>query len=102
MPPVVYVLYKRPFQPETLAIVRCLERRCAIGEYDPENRSHRNGNIYRAKFCVERNHPEWVTELPSIKDLLTGERFVGLSECIRFYECAFDVGNLTELLRDAA
>jgi hypothetical protein len=70
-----YVLYKRPFQPETLAIVRYLEKRCAIEsgrEYDPENRTHRNGNVYRAKFCVERNYPEWVTELPSIEYRSTG------------------------------
>ena len=86
----MYVLYKRPFQPETLAIVRYLERRDrSESEYDPENREHRNGDIYRPKICVERNYPEWVTELPSIKDLSTGSCYIGLSECVRFYERTF-------------
>jgi hypothetical protein len=64
-----YTLYKQPVQIETLAIVQYLKFQGIHAE---------------PSLIVERNHPNWVTELPSII-ASNGERFLGLSECVKFY-----------------
>ena len=66
-----YTLFKNPVQLDTLAIVQYLHS-CGV-QAEPAQ-------------CIERCHPAWVTQLPSIEDHTTGERFVGLIECERFYE----------------
>lgn len=43
-------------------------------------------------YCIERNHPTWVTELPSIE--CNGQRFIGLYACITFYECMTGIHDL--------
>lgn len=66
-----YTLYKNPVQLDTLAIVQFL---------------HSIGVRAEPSRCIERCHPAWVTQLPSIMDDTTGEVFVGLHECERFFE----------------
>ena len=66
-----YTLFKNPVQLDTLAIVQYL---------------HSCGVKAEPSRCIERCHPAWVTQLPSIEDDTTGERFVGLLECVHFYE----------------
>lgn len=68
-----YTLHKHPVQLDTLAIVQYL---------------HSSGVRAEPARCVERCHPEWVTELPAIEVDATSERFVGLDACVRFYERA--------------
>jgi hypothetical protein len=66
-----YTLYKNPIQLDTLAIVQYLH---SLGvRADPSR-------------CIERCHPAWVTQLPTILDHVTFEMFEGLRECERFYE----------------
>ena len=73
-----HVLYKEPVQLETLAIVRYLMSvRIDL----------------RPRACVERNHPQWATELPAIEDG-AGNRHVGLRACVAFYESASGVEGL--------
>lgn len=67
----MYVLLKKPIQKETLKIVRWLNAQ---------------GINAQPARIVERNYPEWVTELPSIEVIETEERHVGLRECIAFYQ----------------
>jgi hypothetical protein len=64
-----YILYKHPIQKDTLAIVQYL---------------HARGILLLPLVCIERNHPDWVTELPSIET--EHSRYKGLKECIEFYE----------------
>lgn len=64
-----YILYKLPIQKETLAIVQYL---------------HARGILLLPSACIERNHPEWVTELPSIQT--EHDKYVGLTQCLRFFE----------------
>ncbi len=65
-----YVLFKHPLQLDTLSIVRFL--------------CHKGHNDMRPVRCIERNHPAWAHDLPSI-ELASGERYVGLGSCIQFY-----------------
>jgi hypothetical protein len=65
-----YVLYKNPIQIDTLAVVQYL---------------YYNGKDVLPSACIERNHPDWVTELPAI-ETYDGIRYVGIWECMRFYE----------------
>lgn len=66
-----YTLYKNPIQLDTLAMVQYL---------------HSLGVKANLSRCIERCHPAWVTQLPTIVDDVTGEVFEGLHECERFYE----------------
>ena len=73
-----YILYKNPIQLETLAIVQYL---------------HSIGCDVRPFTCIERNHPDWVTELPSIET--NSKKYIGLNQCISFYE---EISNFKNLL----
>lgn len=76
----MYVLYKKPVQVDTLAIVRYL--------------FHEHGFDARPSMCIERAHPAWVTELPSIMDLDDDSVHVGFEECVKYFEKVSGVGNL--------
>lgn len=76
-----YILYKQPIQYETLHIVQYL---------------HFLGIAVRPLICVEREHPSWVSDLPSILIPSTGERFIGLDECVQFYEQVSGVNGVLE------
>lgn len=73
-----YILYKNPVQLDTLAIVHYL-----FSEKNIDLSPH---------VIFERNHPNWVSSIPSI--LYDDEKFIGLSECIRFYEKYSGITNL--------
>lgn len=77
-----YILYKNPVQIDTLEIVQYLH---SLGY-------QRTTPLY----CVERNHPKWVTELPSI-ETEKGDRYVGLSSCVKYYEDIYHLTNLWNL-----
>lgn len=79
---IAYVLYKRPVQPETLLWVRWLFHACGIDA--------------RPSVIVEREHPGWVTSLPSIKDLDDGKTYVGLDACVQFLEHKTGVRDIVE------
>lgn len=66
-----YILFKQPIQYETLSIVQYL---------------HSVGRTILPKYCIERNHPEWITELPSIFVPETSEHYSGLERCVCFFE----------------
>ena len=65
-----YILYKNPTQLDTLYIVQYL---------------YYMGVKLTPRYCIERNHPCWVSELPSI-ETSNGEKYIGLESCIAFYE----------------
>lgn len=66
-----YILYKKPIQYETLYIVQYL---------------HYLGIKLEPQYCIERNHPSWITMLPSIYVSNKDEKYIGLEECIKFFE----------------
>lgn len=72
MPLPRYILLKNPMQLDTLAIVQFLHSR--------------GDTMCQPVACVERNHPDWATELPAIEICEIGERFVGIKACVEFYE----------------
>lgn len=74
----IYILYKNPIQLDTLYIVQYL---------------YYMGVNLIPKNCIERNHPSWVSELPSI-ETSNGERYIGLESCIAFYEKTSGINNL--------
>lgn len=79
-----YILYKNPIQYDTLYIVQYL---------------HYLGINIIPTCCIERNHPSWVNELPSIETISKEkekERYVGLNECISFFEKITGIENLYE------
>lgn len=65
-----YTLYKNAIQLDTLAVVRYL---------------HSIGCDATPQTIIERNYPEWVTQLPSIQ-LSDGTKYVGLTACLAFWE----------------
>ncbi len=75
-----YTLFKNPIQKDTLAIVQYLQN---LGY-----------NFILPAIVIERNHPYWVTSLPSIAT--ETERYVGLKGCVEYYEKATGVENLLE------
>jgi hypothetical protein len=77
-----YILYKNPIQLDTLAIVQYL---------------HSLGCNAQPRLCIERGHPAWVTELPSI-ETSGGQRYIGFDQCIQFYE---SLSGRSDLLADA-
>lgn len=76
-----YVLYKNPIQYETLHIVQYL---------------HSLGINLCPKYCIECNYPDWVTIQPSIFVPTTGTRYIGLQECLMFYENESSICNILE------
>ena len=72
-----YTLFKNRTQLDTLAIVRFLHARGVPAS--------------RPVVCIERNHPAWVTSLPSIECSL-GSRHVGMKACVRYWEALGGVG----------
>ena len=66
-----YDLYKHPLPVETLGIVQYLSS---------------VGVDARPTTTVERNHAPEATTLPTIRDRTDGTWYVGLAECVRFYE----------------
>ena len=81
---VVYVLYKRPVELDTLNAVQYL---------------HHIGVSVEPQACIERNHPPWVTMLPAIHDLTSQRMYVGLDACISFYEQLSGVSDLLQKSR---
>lgn len=77
-----YILYKNPIQYDTLYIVQYL---------------HYLGINMIPMCCIERNYPDWVNEMPSIEVVCNdgyNNRYIGLNECISFYEKNSNVENL--------
>jgi hypothetical protein len=74
-----FVLHKSPLQLDTLAIVQYL---------------HSIGRPCTPAACVERNHPVWVHELPSIETATA--RYVGIGSCLDFWQKESGVDNLLE------
>lgn len=66
---------------DTLAIVRYL---FANGYKNMEPR-----------YVIERNHPAWVTELPSIHDENLGT-FIGVKNCYKYFEKVAKITDLQE------
>lgn len=79
-------LFKRPVQNDTRAIVRHLE---SIGKPCPPT------------YIVERNHPSWVPELPTILDISSGETYVGFDRCVRFWSDVTGEAALASFLSDS-
>lgn len=75
-----YILYKSPIQSDTLWIVRFL---------------HSLGEDAKPVCVLERNHPSWVVDLPSISDL-DGERYVGFDNCVVFFEKKYGISHLLQ------
>ena len=69
---------------ETLAIVQYLQTK---------------GVDLLPAMMLERNHPDWVVETPSILCLESNVRFVGLDRCVDYYREA--AGADENLLREA-
>jgi hypothetical protein len=80
-----FVLYKNAVQLDTLEIVRFLHAARVPGA-SPAS-------------CVERAWPQWVTELPAIKDLDDGTLYVGMQRCVSFWEARSGVSNLRDRAR---
>jgi hypothetical protein len=75
---IIYILYKNPIQLDTLYIVQYL---------------YYMGVNLIPKNCIERNHPNWVSEFPSI-ETSNGDKYIGLESCIAFYEKHSGMTNL--------
>ena len=77
-----YILYKNPIQIDTLEIVQYLY---SLGHKDAV-----------PNCCIERNHPSWVTQLPSI-ETDQGMRYIGLQQSIFYYETSYKIKNLMSM-----
>lgn len=80
-----YILYKKPNQSDTLSIVQYLH---SLGY---ENTT--------PAICIEHDHPKWVTTLPSI-ETASGDKYIGIEECTRYYIERYDVKNTIQGLLD--
>jgi len=67
----MYILYKNPIQLSTLHIVQYC---------------HYNNIHIKPKYCIERNHPKEVKELPTIFDINENKYYSGLDEVIEYYQ----------------
>ena len=76
-----YDLFKLPIQLDTLGIVQYLYSR---------------GVDARPNTIVERNHAPEATALPTIRDRRDGTWYVGLAECVRFYETRSGIADIIE------
>lgn len=79
----MYTLYKGPIQLDTLAIVQYL---------------HSRGIALQPGLIVERNYPNYVTQLPSI--LYMGQIYSGVQQVVAFYESMSGISNLLVLATD--
>lgn len=75
----MYTLYKNPIQLETLYIVQYL---------------HSRNITFLPSIIIERNHPSFVTELPTIQYNHTV--YKGLEEVISLYEHISGIDNVLE------
>lgn len=75
----MYVLYKNPIQIETLNIVQYL---------------HYNKISFLPHTIIERSHPSFVKELPTI--VYNNKTYSGLSQVISLYEEISGISNLLE------
>ena len=75
----MYDLYKLPIQLETLNIVQYL---------------YSLGIDTRPCKIIERNHHSNACVLPTIHDHLTNKWYIGLPECIRYYESKSGINEL--------
>jgi hypothetical protein len=76
-----HVLYKNPTQLDTLACVQFLFSK---------------GIDARPSYCVERNHPSFCTQLPTI-NCENGECYIGLARCLEFYRKLIGFETVAEL-----
>lgn len=75
----MYILYKNPIQLDTLFIVQYLD----------------SLNItLTPEYCIERNHPQQVSVLPSIYDSTNDKWYIGFQQCIVFYEKESKIDNI--------
>lgn len=74
-----YYRYKHPVQLDTLALVQYL---------------HSAGKDYRPVRIYEINHPDEITELPSIWDVRTRQLFTGYDACVRYFESVTGISDL--------
>ena len=75
----MYTLYKNPIQLETLYIVQYL---------------HSKNISFLPSMIIERNYPEFVTELPTI--YYKNKMYKGLEEVISLYENISGIENILE------
>lgn len=75
----MYILYKNPIQLETLYIVQYL---------------HYNKINLLPQSIIERNHPQFISQLPSI--VHNNKLYSGLDEVVKFYEDYSGINNLLE------
>ena len=75
-----YILYKAPIHLETIHIVQYL---------------HSLGINIWPQYCIERNHPAWVSSLPTI-ETADGTRYIGLDACIQFFESETGIHDLLQ------
>lgn len=75
----MYTLYKNPVQLDTLYIVQYL---------------HYNKINFQPSIIIERNHPQFITELPSIE--YNNRIYTGLIEVISLYETISGINNILE------
>ena len=66
----VYTLFKNPIQLDTHRVVKYLQLQ---------------GHELSPTYILERNHPDWVSALPSI-ETDTKEKFIGWDACVEFWE----------------
>ena len=75
----MYTLYKNPIQLETLYIVQYL---------------HYKNIMFLPSIIIERNYPQFVTELPTIN--YKNKNYNGLVEIISLYENISGIDNILE------
>ena len=75
----MYTLYKNPVQLDTLYIVQYL---------------HSKNIIFLPSIIIERNYPQFVTELPTI--IYKNKIYNGLVENISLYETISGIDNILE------
>lgn len=79
----MYILYKSPIQLDTLYIVQYL---------------HYNNIIFLPSNIIERNYPQFVTNLPTI--IYNKKYYNGLEEVISLYEKISGIDNILEKSRE--
>lgn len=47
---------------------------------------------------VERDHPDWVTELPTVLDLKCKQKYIGLLQCLQYWQLATGQSDLADKL----
>jgi hypothetical protein len=75
----MYILYKNPIQKDTLHIVQYL---------------HNNQIHFLPSTIIERNYPNFVTELPTIS--YNNKLYIGLDQVVGLYETISGIDNVLE------